>query len=80
MAERRTGAPLRRSPALRARVRDAAQYLKAMEDVVPIRTDLDLELTQGSPDDARLDAMAERLKLTGPVRRLREALAGVESR
>ena len=73
-AERRSGAPLRRSPALRARVRDAAEYLATMEEVVPIRTDLELDVMPGRPDDARLDRLAERLKLTGPVRRLREAL------
>jgi 5'-3' exonuclease len=76
VAERRTGAPLKRSPALRARVADAAEYLEAMRRVVPIRTDLDLEIRPGKRDDAELDRHAERLKLTGPVRRLREALAG----
>jgi 5'-3' exonuclease len=75
-AERRTGAPLKRSPALRARVADAAGYLEAMRRVVPIRTDLDLEVKPGHRDDGALDPLAERLKLTGPVRRLREALAG----
>jgi 5'-3' exonuclease len=76
IAERRTGAPLKRSPALRARVADSAEYLEAMRRVVPIRTDLDLEIRPGKRDDAALDRHAERLKLTGPVRRLREALAG----
>ncbi len=73
-AERRTGAPLRRSPHLRARIRDSADYLEAMRRVVPIRTDLDLETVEGTRDDHALDGVAERLKLTGPVRRLREAL------
>jgi 5'-3' exonuclease len=75
-AERRTGAPLKRSPALRARVRDAAGYVEAMRLVVPIRTDLELETKPGRRDDASLDRLAKRLKLTGPVRRLREALNG----
>jgi 5'-3' exonuclease len=75
LAERRTGKPLRRSPALRARVGAAAEYLVAMREVVPIRTDLDLETIEGHRDDAAMDRLAERLKLTGPVRRLREALA-----
>jgi 5'-3' exonuclease len=73
-AERRTTAVLRRSPALRARVRDAAGYLAAMREVVPIRRDLDLEIIEGERDDKALDRLAGRLKLTGPIRRLREAL------
>ena len=79
-AERRTGAPLRRSPHLRARIREAADYLEAMRDVVPIRTDLELETIERSPDDAALDDLAERLKLTGPVRRLREARQAASNR
>ena len=73
-AERRTKAVLQRSPALRARVRAAAEYLAAMRDVVPIKRDLDLEIIEGKRNDAALDRLATRLKLTGPIRRLREAL------
>jgi 5'-3' exonuclease len=73
-AERRTGAPLKRSPALRARIREAAGYLEAMRDVVPIQTDLKVEVVEGDRDGAALDRLAERLKLQGPLRRLREAL------
>lgn len=72
-AKARAG-PLRGSPALKARVRDAAGYLEAMREVVPIRTDLELEVETGTRDDGRLDELAERWGLTGPVRRLREAL------
>ncbi len=74
LGERRTRAVLKRSPALRARIAGAAEYLAAMREVVPIRTDLDVELWQEDRDDARLDRLASRLRLTGPVRRLREAL------
>lgn len=74
LRERRTRAVLKRSPALRARIAGAAEYLAAMREVVPIRTDLDVELWQEDRDDARLDRLASRLRLTGPVRRLREAL------
>jgi 5'-3' exonuclease len=72
-AEKRKGAPLRKSPALRGRVRDAAEYLATMRQVVPIQRELELETLPGARDDEAVDALAERLKLTGPVRRLREA-------
>jgi 5'-3' exonuclease len=75
-AERRTGAPLRRSPALRARIRDAAGYLEAMRKVVPIRTDLDVEVIPGREDPARVERLAKRLNISGPVKRLRGATEG----
>jgi 5'-3' exonuclease len=75
-AERRTGAPLRRSPALRGRIRDAAGYLEAMRKVVPIRTDLDVEVIPGREDPTRIEQLAKRLNITGPVKRLRGALEG----
>ncbi|HYZ11460.1 MAG TPA: 5'-3' exonuclease H3TH domain-containing protein [Actinomycetota bacterium] len=75
-AERAKPGPLRGSPALKARVREAAGYLEAMREVVPIRTDLEVELETGRRDDRRLDELAERWGLTGPIRRLREALDG----
>jgi 5'-3' exonuclease len=77
LAERRTGAPLRRSPALRARIREAADYLKTMRDVVPIRTDLDVELRRPAADPEQVAKLAERHRLAGPVRRLGEALTEV---
>jgi 5'-3' exonuclease len=73
-ADRRTGALLKRSPSLRARIREAAPYLETMREVVPIRTDLELKEWGGRRDDRALDRLAERLKLTGPVRRLRIAM------
>ena len=75
-AERAAAGPLRGSPALKARVRDAADYLEAMREVVPIRTDLEVEVEPGARDDGRLDELAERWGLAGPVRRLRAALDG----
>jgi 5'-3' exonuclease len=73
-ADRRTGALLKRSPSLRARIREAAPYLETMREVVPIQTDLELKEWGGRRDDRALDRLAERLKLTGPVRRLRTAM------
>lgn len=67
--------PLRSAAGLKAKIRDAADYLAAMREVVPIRTDLDVDLVQAQRDDERLDQLAERWALTGPVRRLRDAFA-----
>ena len=75
LAPRSQAGPLRSAAGLKAKIRDAADYLSAMKEVVPIRTDLDIELIQGKRDDERLDQLAERYALTGPVRRLREAFA-----
>jgi 5'-3' exonuclease len=66
--------PLQHSASLRAAVRDAVDYLAAMRDVVPIRRDVEVRRWQGARDEANVDRLAERYRLTGPVRRLREAL------
>jgi 5'-3' exonuclease len=68
--------PLQRSASLRSSVREAAGYLAAMRDVVPIRVDVEVKVWQAAADDSRLDELAERHRLTGPVRRLRHALSG----
>ena len=73
-AERARPGPLRRVLHLKARIREAAGYLAAMRDVVPIRTDLPVETVTGELDDQRLQALSGALSLTGPVKRLREAL------
>jgi 5'-3' exonuclease len=74
--QRLTGALARCSPALRDAVRHAAPYLKAMRSVVPIRTDVRVRIWGGTRDDRRLDRLAKKHKLEGPVRRLRQALDG----
>jgi len=74
LASRRTGAPLQRSPALRAAIREAAEYLATMREVVPIRTDVEIRMWQASPDEERLEAMGEKYQVEGPLRRLRSAL------
>jgi 5'-3' exonuclease len=75
-SDQRTGPILRRSPALRAKIRAAVPYLEAMQEVVPIRTDLELREWGGRRDDRKVDRLAERFSLTGPLRRLRQALEG----
>jgi 5'-3' exonuclease len=73
-AEKRTGAPLRRSPKLRATIRDSVDYLAAMRQVVPIRTDVAVRIQTSSRNDAHLDDLAERLNLKGPLRRVRQTI------
>jgi 5'-3' exonuclease len=69
------GSPTLRKPlSLRPAIREAAEYLTTMERVVPIRTDVDVRLRKEQRDDARLDALADRYAVKGPVRRLREAM------
>ncbi len=75
-APRRTKAVLQRSPALRARLLGAEPYLRAMREVVPIRTDLDVEVRRSAPDPPAAARLAKRLGLAGPTRRLGEALDG----
>jgi 5'-3' exonuclease len=75
-APKRTGPPLQRSPSLRAALRDAADYVHQMQQVVPIRTDLDVKTWKAERDEKKLERMAKRYALTGPIRRLREAAEG----
>ena len=75
-AERARPGPLRGAPGLKARLRGATEYLEAMREVVPIRTNLEVTEWRGRPDAAALERLAERRAITGPVRRLREALEG----
>jgi 5'-3' exonuclease len=78
-SEQRTGAPLRRSAKLRSVIREASDYLDAMNQLVPIRADTPIRTWSGKRDDARLDRLAERYKLTGPLRRLRQSVDDVEA-
>jgi hypothetical protein len=73
-AQRARAGPLRGTPHLKARVREAAEYLAAMREVVPIRTDLDLSVVEGKRDDALLERLAKRWNIKGPAGRLTEAL------
>ena len=73
---RRTGRTLQRSPSLRAAIRDAADYLQTVGEVVRIRTDRDVKEWRAEPDEDRLEELVERHRLGGPVRRLQAALSG----
>jgi 5'-3' exonuclease len=75
-APKRKGAPLQRSPALRAALREAAGYIRKMQEVVPIRTDLEVKTWQARRDERKVEVAAERHALTGPLRRLRQAMDG----
>jgi 5'-3' exonuclease len=68
--------PVKGSPALRAKLRDAADYLAAMRLVVPIRTDLDVRLTAGERDDGQLERLGGEHRLSGPIGRLQRTLDG----
>jgi 5'-3' exonuclease len=61
-------------PRLRASLEAARSYLEAMPQVVPIRRDVSVRVFSEQHDAARLDDLASRYNLKGPVRRLREAL------
>jgi 5'-3' exonuclease len=74
-AERRTGPPLQRSPRLRAAVRDASAYIRTMQQVVPITGTRAVRTWEGSKDDEQVNDLAAQHRLTGPVGRLRAALA-----
>ena len=64
------------APHIGANLRDAGPYLAAMRQVVPIRTDVEVTLTEGVHDDALLDALGARYRLAGPIGRLRAAVQG----
>lgn len=77
-AEKRTGAPLQRSPKLRGSIRDAADYLDAVRQIVPIRSEVPARTWTARREDARLDELADRYRVTGPVRRLRQRVDGLD--
>jgi 5'-3' exonuclease len=66
--------PLRGKPALRARLREAREYVSAMRRLVPIETDTALEIWSGRRDDAALRSLADEHGVRGPVLRLLAAL------
>lgn len=72
-AEPRPG-PLKGKPALRARLRESADYVAAMQRLVPVNATAPLDRWQGERDDASLAELAEELAVRGPVQRLRAAM------
>ena len=72
-AEPKAG-PLEGKPALRARLLEGADYLRAMQRLVPVNIDAPLARWSGERDDETLTGLAEELGLRGPVQRLRAAL------
>jgi 5'-3' exonuclease len=64
----------RQPPRLRAALEAARDYLARMRAVVPVRAEVALRDHTGRWDDERLDHLAVRHNLEGPVRRLRAAL------
>lgn len=73
VAEPRPG-PLKGKPALRARLRESADYVAAMQRLVPVNATAPLDRWQGERDDASLAELAEELAVRGPVQRLRAAM------
>jgi 5'-3' exonuclease len=68
--------PLKGKPALRARLREAQDYVAAMRKLVPIEVGCPVEVWSGSRDDHALRALAEEHGLRGSVLRL---LASMDS-
>jgi 5'-3' exonuclease len=65
----------RLAPRLAAALERSADYLRAMRQVVALPTDVDYQASQPHPPDrARLEALAERHAIEGPVERLLAAL------
>jgi 5'-3' exonuclease len=76
-AERPRPGPLAGKPALRARLREAAGYVEAMQRLVPVNAEAPVDRWSGERDDAALAALADELGIRGPVTRLRAALDSV---
>lgn len=66
--------PLKGSPHLRAKIAESAGYIATMQELVPIKRNLDVKVWSGSPDEGEADALAEALAVKGPVSRVRAAL------
>jgi 5'-3' exonuclease len=69
--------PLKGKPALRARMREAAEYIAAMQRIVPVNATAPLDRWSGERDDAAARALADELGVRGPMQRLLAALDSV---
>jgi len=79
VADARSGTPSRKplkgSPHLRAKIAESADYIATMQELVPIKRDLKVNVWFGAPDEEEADALAEAFAVKGPVGRVRAALA-----
>ena len=75
-AERRAPGPLQGAGRLVSTLRDSEDYLAAMRKVVPIKTDVDVEVTRAESDEATLEELARAHRLVGPLERLARAMSG----
>jgi len=66
--------PLKGKPALRARLRDAEEYLDAVRRIVPIRSEAPVTTWGGDRDDKDLLEFADRFALKGAAQRVLAAL------
>jgi len=66
--------PLKGKPALRAKLRDAADYLVSMRELVPIKIDAALDVWTGDRWDEALKGLAEEQGFKGAAQRLLAAL------
>lgn len=62
------------TPRLAASLRDAGGYIAAMRAVVPVRTDVPLEVAEPARDDASAAALGEAHNVAAPIGRFLEAL------
>ena len=69
--------PLKGKPALRARLREATEYLDAVRRIVPVNTDAPVRVWNGERDDDQLLAFADHFGLKGAARRVLAALDSV---
>jgi 5'-3' exonuclease len=71
--------PLRGKPALRARIREAHDYLASMQRLVPVNATAPVEVWAGDRDDEALRAFADDRAFKGPAQRLLAALDRLRS-
>ena len=72
--------PLHGKPALRARLRDSADYIEAMQRLVPVNAEAPLDLQAGDRDDEALRVAADEAGVRGPVQRLLAAMDSAGTR
>jgi 5'-3' exonuclease len=59
------------TPRLATNLRDATEYIAAMQQIVPVRTDVAVRRHAPTPQEDRLAELGERHKLAGAFKRLR---------